>query len=138
MAEMRPSPRGAVRWRQAALAAVCLFALQLVLAGLGSILPTTASAGLPVPICADGHVAWVDPADLPDQGMPEDGSTKGTADCAKCCPHVQGALVPPGPSWLLQRRHQLARGTAIPRPSVRVGRSTAPPPPSRGPPVLAG
>jgi hypothetical protein len=121
------------------LAAVCLFALQLVLAGLGAILATrpAAASALLVPICTDGHLAWVDPAGLP--GQDEDRSkTGGPADCTKCCPHAQNALLPPAPAWLVQRRVQRQRRSVLPRVPVRVGRSTAPPPPSRAPPQLTG
>lgn len=129
--------RAGERRRRTSLAAVCLVALQLVLAGLGPALaaPPVSAAGLPVPICTDGHLAWVDPTGLPGQDEPQERSKAGgPGDCAKCCPHLANALPPPALSWLVQRRVQRQRRFALPRLAVRVGRSTAPPPPSRAPP----
>jgi hypothetical protein len=137
MRGMWPALRAGERRRRTSLAAACLFVLQLVLAGLAPLLaaPPASAAGLPVPICTDGHLAWVDPTGLPGQDEPEDRSKTGSpGDCAKCCPHVVNALLPPAPGWLVQRRMQRQRRSALPRLAVRVGRPTARPPPSRAPP----
>ncbi|WP_191062410.1 hypothetical protein, partial [Geminicoccus harenae] len=67
--------------RLTALAAASLFALQLLLATVGSVLlaPQAAAGPLLVPICADGHLAWIDPAASPDEGEEDPGH--GGLDC---------------------------------------------------------
>ena len=133
MRTARRSDRSARR-RPTALATAWLFALQLLLAALGPLLPVSAAAAasLPVPICADGHLSWVDPAALPDQApKPAKQDLEG---CTKCCPHWPGGVLLPPPLHMVQRSGQPVEPVVLPRQPVRVGWSTAPPPPARAPP----
>lgn len=131
MRTVRRSDRSARR-RHTAFAIAWLFALQLVLAALGSMLPVSAAAALPVPICADGHLSWVDPGALPDQApKPAKQELEG---CTKCCPHWPGGILVPPPLQLVRRSGQPLEPLALPRQPVRAGWSTAPPPPARAPP----
>jgi hypothetical protein len=120
--------------RLTALAAASLFALQLLLATVGSaLLASQAAAGaLLVPICADGHLTWIDPAAAPDEGHEDSG--QGALDCAKCCPHLVNALLPPRPPRLVEVMERQVEPAPLPVLPVRAGHSTATPPPPRGPP----
>ncbi|WP_159710993.1 DUF2946 family protein [Geminicoccus flavidas] len=119
--------------RLTALAAAGLFALQLLLATVGSaLLAAPAAAGhLLVPICTDGHLTWIDPA-APDGG--DEDPRQGGLDCAKCCPHLVNALLPPRPPRLVEVTERQVEPAPLPFLAVRAGRSTAAPPPPRGPP----
>ena len=120
--------------RLTALAAASLFALQLLLAAVGSAwLAAPAAAGpLLVPICADGHLTWIDPAALPDEEHEDPG--QAALDCAKCCPHLAHALLPPRPPRLVEVTGRQVEPAPLPFLAVRAARSTAAPPPPRGPP----
>ena len=120
--------------RLTALAAASLFALQLLLATIGSaLLASQAAAGpLLVPICADGHLAWIDPAASPDGEQGDPG--QAAFDCAKCCPHLVNALLPPRPPRLVEVTVRQAEPVPLPVLAVHAGRWTAASPPPRGPP----
>lgn len=138
MSRSRTWKRGDGR-RLAALGTAYVFFLQLLLTAYATVLfsPHAAAAdGAMIPVCSGAGIGWVKAGQPPDPG--KGGGKGGVArDCPCCCPHGPAAVLPPASMLAPARLPAFATKIVIARPRVRVGWSTAPPLPSRGPPTLA-